>query len=155
MRIRILAIGDKMPQWINEGFLEYRKRFAPPFSLELIEIPAEKRTKQSDIKRLIQYEGEKLIATIKPNHFVIALHVQGKTWDTEILAKKLKDWQNEGRNIDFLIGGPDGLSSDCLQKAELQWSLSALTLPHPLVRVILAEQLYRAITINQNHPYHR
>ncbi len=155
MYIRILAIGNKMPSWVVEGFDEYAKRFPPSCELKLIEIPAEKRTKQSDIKQLIAREGEKLLAAIKPGHKIIALEVTGKSWTTEALANELKRWQHDGRNIDLLIGGPDGLSAETLKKAETKWSLSPLTLPHPLVRIILAEQLYRATTILQGHPYHR
>ena len=128
MHIRILAIGTKMPDWVEKGYQEYAKRFPPSCSLELVEIPAEKRTKQSDIKRLTQREGEKLLSAIKPTHRVIALDVQGKSWTTEELSKHLESWHHEGRNIDLLIGGPDGLAPECLQKAEMKWSLSPLTL---------------------------
>lgn len=155
MLIRLLAVGTKMPAWIEQGFLEYAKRFSPACQIELIEIPAAKRTKNSVIERLVEEEGEKLLAAIKPGNHVIALEIKGKMWSTEQLAEQLKNWQSERRNIDLLVGGPDGLSNRCLQKAETKWSLSPLTLPHPLVRVILAEQLYRAVSILQNHPYHR
>lgn len=155
MLIRILAIGTKMPSWVTEGYNEYAKRFPPSCKLELIEIPAEKRAKQSDLKRLTQREGEKILSTIKPNNRVIALDVHGQPWNTLQLSEHLKVWHLEGRNIDLLIGGPDGLAPDCLKKAETKWSLSPLTLPHPLVRIVLAEQLYRALTIMQGHPYHR
>lgn len=155
MKIRILAIGTKMPAWVNDGFDEYAKRFAPPYSLELCEIPAEKRTKNADIERLIEREGEKLLAAINPRHYVIALDVNGQSWRTEQVAAQIKQWQAVGRPIDLLIGGPDGLSHACLHQAQLRWSLSPLTLPHPLVRIILVEQLYRAMSLLQNHPYHR
>lgn len=155
MHIRILAISNKMPNWVTTGFLDYLKRFPSSCTLELVEIPAEKRTKNSDIKRLIQREGEKIISAIKSDNRVIALDVLGKMWNTQELAKNLADWHHTGRDSDLLIGGPDGLAPECLQKAEIKWSLSPLTLPHPLVRIILAEQLYRALTIMQGHPYHR
>ncbi len=158
MRIRLLAIGNKLPSWIEEGFNEYRKRFPASCSLELIEIPAEKRTprlKEAGLQQLIDREGEKLLTAIKPGNRVITLEVQGQLWTTEKLANHIKTWQSEGRNIDMLIGGPDGLSKACSNKAEIKWSLSPLTLPHPLVRIIVAEQLYRAVSILQNHPYHR
>lgn len=155
MLIRILAIGNKMPSWVTTGYQEYAKRFPPSCTLELIEIPAEKRTKQADIARITQREGEKILQTIKPGNRIIALEVQGKPWSTEQLAQHLTTWHQEGRNIDLLIGGPDGLAADCVNKADTKWSLSPLTLPHPLVRIILAEQLYRALTIMQGHPYHR
>lgn len=155
MLIRILAIGNKMPSWVDEGYLEYAKRFPFSCQLEIVEIPAEKRTKQADIARITEREGQKLLAAIKPGNRIIALDVKGQTWSTEQLANHLNTWHQEGRNTDLLIGGPDGLSPVCLQKAEMKWSLSALTLPHPLVRIILAEQLYRALSILQKHPYHR
>lgn len=155
MIIRILAIGTKMPSWVESGFNEYAKRFTTPTSLELCEIPAEKRTKNSDTARIIERESEKLLLATKPGNHVIALDVKGQSWSTEQLAGNMKTWQSDGRHIDFLIGGPDGLSETCLQAAHVKWSLSALTLPHPLVRIILAEQLYRAFSILQNHPYHR
>ena len=155
MRIRLLAIGNKLPSWVDEGMQEYVKRFPASCYLEVVEIPAEKRTKQSNPSVLIEREGEKLLAAIKPNTRVVALAIKGQMISTEKLALNLKDWQQEGRHIDMLIGGPDGLSEACLKKAELHWSLSPLTLPRPLVRVIVAEQLYRAVSILQNHPYHR
>lgn len=155
MLIRILAIGTKMPAWVEAGYQEYAKRFPPSCSLELVEIPAEKRAKQTSIERITQREGEKLLAAMKPGNKVIALDVQGKSWSTEQLAVNLTAWHQDGRNIDLLIGGPDGLAAECLQKADIKWSLSPLTLPHPLVRIVLAEQLYRALMIMQGHPYHR
>lgn len=153
--IRLLTVGNKMPAWVEAGFKDYAKRFTPACQLELVEIPAEKRTKHADIPRLMEREGEKLLAAIKPTHFIIALEVTGKAWSTPQLATQIQQWQRNGRNVDILIGGPDGLSTACLQKAELKWSLSPLTLPHPLVRIVVAEQLYRALSILQNHPYHR
>jgi len=155
MRIRLLAIGNKLSSWIEEGFQEYVKRFPASCYLELIEIPAEKRSKQSDIERLIEREGEKLLTAVKSGNRIIALEVTGQLWTTEKLAENLKNWQSEGRNIDMLVGGADGLSKACLKKADIQWSLSPLTLPHALVRILVAEQLYRAVSILQNHPYHR
>ncbi|HSW69669.1 MAG TPA: 23S rRNA (pseudouridine(1915)-N(3))-methyltransferase RlmH [Gammaproteobacteria bacterium] len=155
MIIRILAIGNKMPSWIETGFRDYAKRFTSGCSLELVEIPAEKRTKNSDISRTIERESEKLLTAVKSNHDLIALDVKGEMWSTHQLTEELKKWQREGRHVDLLIGGPDGLSETCLRKAHGKWSLSPLTLPHPLVRIILAEQLYRAWSVLQNHPYHR
>ena len=155
MHIRILAIGTKMPSWVDEGYQEYAKRFPPSCTLELLEIPAEKRGKNSDIARITQREGEKILSVIKPGNRVIALEVTGKPWTTEQLAENLETWHHEGRNIDLLIGGPDGLAKECAQKAETKWSLSPLTLPRLLVRIVLVEQLYRALTIMQGHPYHR
>jgi 23S rRNA (pseudouridine1915-N3)-methyltransferase len=155
MLIRILAIGTKMPAWVNTGFQEYAKRFPLGWRFELCEIPAEKRMLHSDISQIISNEGEKILSAFKPNHRLIALDVKGQSWTTEQLAKQLQQWSQSKQNVDLVIGGPDGLSNDVLNKAEMRWSLSPLTLPHPLVRIILAEQLYRGLSILQNHPYHR
>jgi 23S rRNA (pseudouridine1915-N3)-methyltransferase len=155
MQIRILAVGTKMPDWVTKGYQEYAKRLSAYCTLELCEISAEKRTKSSVIPQLIDREGEKILAHMKPSHRIVALDVKGHSWTTEQLAQQLDKWKSEGAKIDLLIGGPDGLSKTCLQRAETKWSLSPLTLPHPLVRILLAEQLYRGFSILQNHPYHR
>lgn len=155
MKIRILTISHKAPAWLQEGFLEYAKRLPATCALELVEIAAEKRGNSADIAKITEREGEKLLAHIKPNDLVIALDVKGKMWSTEQLAENMKAWLQEGRNIDLLIGGADGLSKACLQKASIHWSLSALTFPHLFVRLMIAEQVYRAYTILQQHPYHR
>lgn len=155
MRIRLLTITHKTPSWIQEGYEEYAKRLPASCALELVEIPAEKRTANADLKRITEREGEKMLAAIKPNHRVIALDVKGKLWSTEQLASQIEHWQQDGRNIDLLIGGPEGIAPACLQKAEDKWSLSPLTFPHIIVKLIVAEQIYRAWSITQNHPYHR
>lgn len=155
MRIRLLTITHKVPSWIAAGYEEYAKRLPAHCALELIEIPAEKRTAHTDLKRVMEKESEKMLQLIKPQHQVIALDVQGELWSTEKLAEQLATWQQTGQSIDLLIGGPEGLAPDCLQKATRKWSLSPLTFPHFLVRVILAEQIYRAWSILQQHPYHR
>ena len=121
MYIRLLAIGNKMPDWVTAGFSEYAKRFPPTCSLELVEIPAEKRTKDANVLRINEREGERLLNAIKPGNRVIALDVKGKMWSTEQLADHLKQWQLDSRSVDLLIGGPDGLSEACLQKAETRW----------------------------------
>jgi 23S rRNA (pseudouridine1915-N3)-methyltransferase len=155
MHFRLIAVGNKMPDWIEQGYHEYARRLTPAYRLTLIEIPPEKRTRQADIARLIEKEGEKILAVIEPGNVVIALDVLGQGWSTEKLAQNMQIWHEENRTVDFLVGGPDGLAEACLQKAQLKVSLSKLTLPHPLVRVIVAEQLYRGFSILQNHPYHR
>ena len=123
--------------------------------LELRELPLGKRGKGADIKRAIQSEGQQMLSAIPASDQVIALDVKGKPWSTEQLAVELRNWQLEGDNISLLVGGPDGLAPECLARANKRWSLSPLTLPHPLVRILLTEQIYRAWTINHNHPYHR
>lgn len=155
MRIRLLTITHKIPAWLQEGYEEYAKRLPSSCALEIVEIPAEKRLASSDINRLTLREGEKMLSAIKANHRVIALDVKGKLWSTEQLAEKMSFWMQDGRHIDLLVGGPDGLAPTCLQKAEEKWSLSPLTFPHILVRLIVAEQIYRAHSILQKHPYHR
>jgi len=155
MLIHLIAIGTRMPSWVEEGFIEYAKRMPPESKLKLVEITAGKRGKNSDIKRLTQQEGEKMLAAIPKNAKVVALDVLGKTLATEELAQELKSWQGSGQDIAILIGGPEGLADDCLKRAQQKISLSRLTLPHPLVRVVLAEQLYRATTILKGHPYHK
>jgi 23S rRNA (pseudouridine1915-N3)-methyltransferase len=155
MRIRLLTITHKSPSWIQEGYEEYAKRLPSTCALELIEIPAEKRTANADLKRITDKEGEKMLAMIKPNHLVIALDIKGKLWSTEQLSDQLAHWLQGGRNIDLLIGGPEGLAPQCLEKAEQKWSLSPLTFPHIIVRLIVAEQIYRAYSMLQQHPYHR
>lgn len=155
MRISLIAVGTRMPAWVETGVAEYRKRLPPEISFEIREIALGKRGKNADIVRAMQEEGDAMQAAIAARDRVIALDVRGKSLSTEQLAGKLAQWQMEGDDISLLVGGPDGLAPACLERAAERWSLSALTLPHPLVRVLLAEQLYRAWTINSNHPYHR
>ncbi|RDI42826.1 23S rRNA (pseudouridine(1915)-N(3))-methyltransferase RlmH [Aquicella lusitana] len=155
MRIRLITVTHKSPSWVREGYNEYAKRLPPSCALELVEISAEKRTANADLQRITEREGEKILAAVKPGHHVIALDVKGKLWTTEELAGQMDDWRQQGRNIDLLVGGPDGLAPACIQKAAEKWSLSTLTFPHILVRVIVAEQLYRAWSILHQHPYHR
>lgn len=144
-----------MPGWVNEGFIEYTKRLPREVSFELIEIGLGHRGKGADKERAIRQEGDAMLAAIPKGDFVVALEVLGKAWTTEKLAQQMSNWQMEGHNIALLVGGPDGLDPRCSAMADAKWSLSPLTLPHPLVRILLAEQVYRAWTINQGHPYHK
>jgi 23S rRNA (pseudouridine1915-N3)-methyltransferase len=155
VRLQIIAIGTKMPKWTEMAFSEYAKRFSREFPLTLTEIPMPKRPRTNIVARYINEEGAALLAAIPQKSITIALDERGKLWKTEELAKQIDHLQNNTPQLNFLIGGPDGLSKDCLEKAHTQWSLSPLTLPHPLVRILLVEQLYRAISILNNHPYHR
>ena len=155
MKIRLIAVGTRMPDWVNTGYHEFSKRLNDDVRLELVEIAAGKRGKSVDIARLTEKEGEAQLAAVANNDRVIALEVHGKPWSTEDLSQKLRQWLAEGRNISLLVGGPEGLSADASARADEQWSLSPLTLPHPLVRVLLAEQIYRAWTLLKGHPYHR
>ena len=155
MLIHLIAVGTRMPDWVEHGYAEYAKRMPLESKIKLVEISAGKRSKNSDIKRLTQQEGEKMLAAIPKGAKAVALDVLGKACSTEELAQELKIWQASGQDIAILIGGPEGLAEDCLKMAQQKISLSKLTLPHPLVRVVLAEQLYRASTILKGHPYHK
>ena len=155
MKIKILALGKNVPAWVQQGYLEYNKRLSTYIKLEFIEIPLNKRHKNSDIHRLMALESKQMQSYIQPDDCVIALDVKGKHWDTEQLAEQLKHWHEQNYTIVFLIGGPEGLHSNSLSMAHQRWSLSCLTFPNPLVRIILIEQLYRAWSIITGHPYHR
>lgn len=144
-----------MPSWVEKGYEEFARRMPAECSLNLIEITPEKRTKNMDRNRILQKEGDRILTAIPKNTRLLALDVNGNQWSTEELAFQLENWLQDGRNIALMVGGPDGLDIRCKERADSKWSLSRLTLPHPLVRVIVAEQLYRAWTIIQNHPYHR
>jgi 23S rRNA (pseudouridine1915-N3)-methyltransferase len=155
MKIQLIAIGKNMPAWINDGYDEYIKRLPSEFKISLTEIAAVKRTKSISLDQIQQTEGQKMLAAIPSGSLVIALDEHGQQWNTPELAINLQKWQNNWQKISLLIGGPEGLPPICLQKAQCQWSLSKLTFPHPLVRIIVAEQLYRAWSILAKHPYHR
>ncbi len=155
MRLSIITVGGRMPSWVEEGVREYDKRMPRELKLDWREIPLARRSRDADGVKLREKEGEQILRAVPSGDRVIALDVRGKSWSTADLAGQLQDWQMSGDNFSLLVGGPDGLSGACLARAERRWSLSDLTLPHPLVRIILAEQLYRAWTITVKHPYHR
>lgn len=155
MQIHLFAVGNRMPGWVTEGFHEYAKRLPRDCELVLREIAPGRRGKNADLARIREDEGQRILAALGRDDRVIALEVEGKPWRTEDLAAWLADWQRQGRRVALLVGGPEGLADACRVRAEQQWSLSPLTLPHPLVRVIVAEQLYRAWSLLNNHPYHR
>ena len=156
MRIHLLAIGTKMPDWVNRGFAEYQKRLPPEMNLELEEIPLPKRAR-GDVSALVRAEGEALDKRLQkyPGAHRVALEVNGKRLDTPTLSERLGTLRDLGQDLILLVGGPDGLCPRVSAAAHERWSLSALTLPHPLVRVVLAEQLYRGWTLLAGHPYHR
>ena len=155
MRARIIAVGDRMPDWVADGFAEYRKRLSHELPLELIELKPGQRGKGRDDARAIHEEGVAILAALPHDIHVVALDGCGKPWSSEELAAQLAKWRMAGRDLAFLIGGPDGHAAEVLARAEQSWSLGPLTLPHMLVRLVLAEQLYRASTILAGHPYHR
>ncbi len=155
MKLRILAVGHNMPNWINAGVDEYLKRMPRDCRLELLEITPIKRNKSTPIAKAMQLEAQAIEKHLDESQHTIALEVLGQPWSTEQLAKKMSTWQQTGRHLNFIIGGADGLTPELSNQANEKWSLSNLTLPHPLVRVLLAEQLYRAWSLLNNHPYHR
>lgn len=163
MRIRLLSIGRRMPGWVDDGFAEYAKRLPAECTLELVALDAGlagRRGRGSavadgELPRLRRDEGERLLSAVPARSRIIALDVRGRAWSSEQLADQLAHWLAGGQDIALLVGGTNGLSDACLAHAEQRWSLSPLTLPHPLVRVVVAEQLYRAWSQIKGHPYHR
>ena len=155
MRIYLIAVGTRMPAWVSQGYEEFARRLPADCALQLTEIPAGKRGKNADIPRILQQEGERMLAALPKTVRVVALDVKGAAWSTGQLAQSLDEWRHDGRDVALLVGGPEGLAPAALARAEQRWSLSPLTLPHPLVRVVVAEQIYRAWSILSNHPYHR
>ncbi len=155
MHLHLIAVGERMPGWVETAFKEYAERMPVHCRLVLREIPAGRRSKGADLKRLTRDEGERLLAAVPKNCRVIALDRQGRELSTEDLALELKTQLASGDDLALLIGGPEGLSAECLARAQARWSLSRLTLAHPLVRVVAAEQIYRAWSILNNLPYHR
>ncbi len=145
-----------MPVWVTEAYQDYSKRLSGEIKLHLIEIPAEARGKNADIARIKEREGERILKAIPAQvEQVVALEVNGQSWTSKELSQQIESWLAQNKHTAFLVGGPDGFSEACRKRASLQWSLSPLTLPHPLIRVMLAEQFFRAYSILKNHPYHR
>ena len=144
-----------MPAWVEQGFYEYASRMPRECAVRLHEIPLSKRRKSSTSRQQIEQEGRRILAAIPTNSIVVGLELKGTLWTTEQLAHHLERWLQWGRELVFVVGGPDGLSEDCIKRADYHWSLSKLTFPHSLVRVMVAEQIYRAWTLIRNHPYHR
>jgi len=155
MKFYLIAVGQRVPDWIKQGYHEFAKRLPSEHRINLIEIGTSKRHKNSDFRRLLEREAQSMSTAIPKSSLVIALDVNGQQWSTEQLAQQIIDWQQQGCDVTFLIGGPDGLAPECIARAQLVWSLSSLTFPHALVRVMVAEQLYRAWSIINDHPYHR
>lgn len=155
MRLSLIAVGEKMPDWVEQGCQEYRKRLQNAFSLKQVELPLAQRSKNSTSAKAIEEESRALLAAVPAGDRIVALDLRGKHWSTEDLSRKIAHWQMEGDSVSFLVGGPDGFDNQVLQQSHERWALSALTLPHPLVRIVWYEQIYRAWTILQNHPYHR
>jgi 23S rRNA (pseudouridine1915-N3)-methyltransferase len=155
MRLRVLAVGSRMPAWVREAYGDYITRLGAALRIQLSEIEPGPRTPGRPTQRAVEIEGQRLLAALHQDDFVVALHERG----TELSTRELSSWltvrMREGRDVAFLIGGPDGLATEVLARSHFKWSLSRLTLPHALVRIVLAEQLYRAHGVLANHPYHR
>ncbi|MFW6092994.1 MAG: 23S rRNA (pseudouridine(1915)-N(3))-methyltransferase RlmH [Pseudomonadota bacterium] len=154
MRIRLISVGRRPPEWVSAGFSEYARRLPRELRLELIEVAPGARGKRGSARGR-ELEGQRLLSQLGDDDWVVALDERGKTWSTLGLAERLDDWRMQGRDVAFLVGGADGLDECCLGRADHVLSLSAMTLPHLLVRVVLAEQIYRAWTVLTGHPYHR
>lgn len=155
MKVQLVAVGSKMPAWVQQGYQEFSKRLPGDLTPRLVEVPLAPRHKNTDPAKACEQEGQAILAAIPRGQVKIMLDLKGQAWSTEDLARQLAKWRMDGADLSFVIGGPDGLSEACRQAADVKWSLSNLTLPHPLVRVVFIEQLYRAWSLLQNHPYHK
>ncbi len=155
MKIYLIAVGNRLSDWVVTGYQEYARRLQSDCTLHLREIAPARRGKGQSVAAVVAAEGERILKAIPAGSRVVALEVEGRAWSTEQLAARCSHWLASGRDVALLVGGPEGLAEECRQRAEESWSLSPLTFPHPLVRVMLAEQLYRAWSLLHNHPYHR
>lgn len=155
MQIHLICIGSRMPAWVDQGFADYARRLPSECGLRLIELALGQRSKEPVNPRALDEEGRRMLAAIPRGAWVVALDERGRLWNTLELGRQLESWLGSGRDTVLLVGGPDGLAPACRQRADTSWSLSALTLPHGLVRILVAEQLYRAWSLLRGHPYHR
>ncbi len=155
MKFLLLSVGHKMPQWISDGFSEYAKRLPREARIELLELKPEPRTTGKTAQQIMEAEAQRILAALPANCLRIALDERGAAWTTRQLADRMGQWMGEGRDVAFIIGGADGLHESVKKNAQQLLALSAMTLPHAMVRVLLAEQLYRAHSLLHNHPYHR
>lgn len=155
MRIHLIAVGQRMPDWVTTAYQDFARRLPGEYRINLVELAAGKRGKNADLARAIADEGKRMLEALPRDCLVIALDEHGHNWSSKDLAAQLSGWSQGGRDVALLVGGADGLAPEVKQRADITWSLSKLTLPHALVRVVLAEQLYRAWSLMNNHPYHR
>lgn len=156
MKLSVLAVGHRMPAWVTAGFEEYARRMPREMPLQLKELkPAQRSSAAGDVMRWLQTEAGHINAAVPPGALRVVLDEHGRIFPTRVLAEHLERWRGDGRDVAFIIGGADGLAPELKTSAGLLWSLSPLTLPHGLVRVVLAEQLYRAASMLAGHPYHR
>lgn len=155
MKVKLICVGNRMPGWVNDGAEDFAKRIRSELGYSLIEIPLAKRGKSISIEQCLAKEASAILDKVDPSDYVVVFDVKGKAVSTEYLADQLEQYRLDGRDLCLIIGGPDGLHSSIMQRADVRWSLSAMVLPHGLVRVLVVEQLYRALSIIQGHPYHR
>jgi len=155
MRITMLAVGTRMPRWVDEGVDIYRKRLPSQIKLDIEAVPLANRSGRGDVSVAQRKEADQLLKRAGRADRIVALDERGTEWTSVELGRRMAEWRSDASHVALLIGGPDGLTEDCRQRADDVWALSRLTLPHGLVRVVLAEQIYRAWTIIQGHPYHR
>jgi 23S rRNA (pseudouridine1915-N3)-methyltransferase len=155
LRLSLISASNRQPEWVDHGAAEYAKRLRGRCALEIDTVPLARRTASIPTERAIHDEGERMLARVPQSAHVVALLETGKPWSTKELAAKLEGWMQRGAPVALLVGGPDGLSPECVARANERWSLSSLTLPHGLVRIVVAEALYRAWSLLENHPYHR
>ena len=155
LRLALITASNRQPEWVDAGADDYAKRLRGRCTLEIKTVPLARRTATTPVERAMHDEGERLLAQIPAGAHVVALLESGKPWSTKELAGKLEAWMQRGAPVALLAGGPDGLAPECVARANERWSLSPLTLPHGLVRIVAAEALYRAWSLLENHPYHR
>jgi 23S rRNA (pseudouridine1915-N3)-methyltransferase len=155
VHIRLLAVGDRQPSWVDDAFGKYTERFPREWKFRLDTIATVRRNKNDKSRQAMEAEGALILGKLAPTEQVVLLDERGKQLTSKLLAAKLTDWQTDGRDLCFVIGGPDGVSDAIRQRADMMWSLSKLTLPHGMARALLAEQLYRAWSLQTGHPYHR
>lgn len=155
MHIRLLAVGDRQPGWVDEAFDTYAGRLPREWRFRLDTIATAKRNKGQPPRQAIDAEGDALLARLAPQELLVLLDERGKQLTTSAFSERLAGWQADGRDLCFVIGGPDGVSRACRERAGFTWALSELTLPHGLARVLFAEALYRAWSLQAGHPYHR
>ncbi|MFP7721911.1 23S rRNA (pseudouridine(1915)-N(3))-methyltransferase RlmH [Lysobacter sp. A3-1-A15] len=155
MKARLIAVGERAPRWVADGFGEYQKRLSHWLPLELVEIEPGLRGKGRDPARAALDEGARALAAVPKSGLVVMLDGGGRTWSSEQLAERLEHWRGQGQDLAFMIGGPEGHAAQVRERTDEAWSLGPLTLPHMLVRLVVAEQLYRAAALLANHPYHR
>ncbi|MBB5015723.1 23S rRNA (pseudouridine(1915)-N(3))-methyltransferase RlmH [Rehaibacterium terrae] len=155
MKARLIAVGERAPDWVAAGYADYVKRLSHWLPLELVEVAPGLRGKGRDPQRAMAEEGRRVLAAVPKGGWIVALDGRGRAWSSEQLAGRLAHWRQQGRDLAFLVGGPEGHAPEVLAAADERWSLGPLTLPHMLVRLVLAEQLYRAASLLANHPYHR